>query len=309
MPKYSLIIPFLLAASPAIAQEETVTAQQEPAIALPAPIRQMLEAAMAGEDEAEIEIVAKYARQAAPLAEAEIDAMLAQHQEQMAAKVEEKRSNPNIFALWAGKLELGGFRSTGSTSEFGFSGTLTAKRQGLMWTHTLYGSADYRRANGETSRERFLASYIPRYRLDERGFIYGLVQYERDPTLGFESRYTGSVGVGYKVIDEEMLKFAVEAGPSLRRAHYTDDGTETKAGVRSSAELEWQLSPTLTFHQTGSAYAEKDVMTLASLTALDAKLISILTARLSYDVLYEKDDKLTEKKLDTLSKVSLIYEF
>lgn len=302
MPKYFLIAPLLLVISP-------VCAQEEPGNALPAPVRQMLEAAMAGEDEAEIEVVAKYARQAAPEAEAEIDAMLAKHQEQMTVKLEEKRSNPRVFALWAGKIELGGFRSTGSTSEFGVSGTLTAKRQGLMWTHTLYASADYRRANGATSRERFLASYTPRYRLNERGFIYSLAQYERDPTLGFESRYSGSVGIGYKVIDLDAMKLAIDAGPSLRRSHYTDDGTETKLGGRSSAEFEWRLSPTLTFHQAGSAYAEKDVMTLASLTALDAKLISILTARLSYDVLYEKDDKLTEKKLDTLSKVSLIYEF
>lgn len=277
---------------------------------LPQPVRQMLEAAISSEDEAEIAIVAKYAKQAAPGFEEEIDGMVTNYQETKAAALQKTRSNPDVLALWKGKLELGGFRSTGSTSEIGLSASATAKRQGLEWTHVLYASLDYRRANGETSKERLVASYAPRYLLSERGFAYGLAQYERDPSLGYESRYSASAGIGYTVVDTDDKSLSVDIGPSLRRVRYTDeDGSETKLGARSSIDFEWIFSPTLTFHQTGSAYVEKNVTTLSSLTALDAKLISVLTARFSYDVLYEKDDRLFDKKLDTLSKASLIYEF
>ncbi|MGD9811333.1 MAG: DUF481 domain-containing protein [Sphingobium sp.] len=45
------------------------------------------------------------------------------------------------------------------------------------------------------------------------------------------------------------------------------------------------------------------------MSAFDAKLISVLTARLSYNVQYETDSRLTSRRLDTLSKVTLIYDF
>lgn len=297
----TLPVVLCIAPVPALAQSE---------MALPEPVRKMLESAIASKNDAEIATIAKYARETAPEAQAEIDAMVQKHKEVEAAAIEEKRSNPNIFALWKGKVELGGFRSTGSSSEVGVAASATAKRRGLKWTHVLHAAVDYRRANGQTSKDRILASYTPRYDLSARSFIYGLAQYERDPSLGFESRYTGSAGIGYRLIDTDTMSLTLDAGPSLRRVHYAQDGTKTKWGARSSADFEWAISPTLTFRQTGSAYAEQDILTLSSLTALDTKLISVLTARLSYDVLYEKDDRLLDtSKLDTLSKVSLIYEF
>jgi len=297
----TLPIAMCIAAAPALAQSKT---------ALPEPVRKMLETAIASKNDAEIATIAKYARKTAPDAQAEIDAMVQQHKEVKAAATEQKRNDPNIFALWKGKVELGGFRSTGSSSEVGVAASATAQRRGIKWTHALHAAIDYRRANGTTSKDRILASYAPRYDLSTRNFIYGLAQYERDPSLGFESRYTGSAGIGYRVIDSDTMSLTLDAGPSLRRVNYTQGGAETKWGARSSADFEWTISPTLTFRQTASAYTEQDILTLSSLTALDTKLISVLTARLSYDMLYEKDDRLLDtSKLDTLSKISLIYEF
>jgi len=297
----ALPVALCIANTPALAQSEA---------GLPGPVRTMLEAAIAGKNDAEIAVIAKYARNAAPEAQAEIDAMVQQHTEAKAAAIEDKRSNPNIFALWKGKVELGGFRSTGSSNEVGIAASATAKRRGLKWTHELHAAVDYRRANGTTSKDRILASYTSRYDLSPRSFLYGLAQYERDTSLGFDSRYTGSAGIGHRLIDTEKMTLTLDAGPSLRRVYYIDDSSKTKWGARSSADFEWAISPTLTFRQSASAYAEQDILTLSSLTALETKLISVLTARLSYDVLYEKDDRLLEdSKLDTLSKVSLIYEF
>ncbi|KAK0338944.1 hypothetical protein LTR94_036529, partial [Friedmanniomyces endolithicus] len=53
-------------------------------------------------------------------------------------------------------------------------GTTVSYRAGLQWSHKLTAAADYRRANGVTSRERYFAGYEPRYEFDPRGFAYGL---------------------------------------------------------------------------------------------------------------------------------------
>lgn len=279
----------------------------------PEEVRQMMIEALANGNDTEISTVAKYAIKVAPQAANAIQKLVDERKAAQQEAKQERLANADIFALWKVKAELGGFRSTGSTNEFGISANLSARREGLQWTHVLYGSTDYRRSNGRTSTERFIASYAPQYRFDKRGFVYGLAQYEHDPFLGYDSRYSGSLGVGYKLIDSKRLNLSVDVGPSLRHIIYVndgiDDGRETKLGARTSADLEWKLSPTLTFRQTASGYAEKDVQSLTALSALDTKLISVLTARFSYNVIYETDNKLADRKLDTLSRVSLIYEF
>ena len=271
-----LILMSFLFAAPALAADPVL---------LPSSVREMLEAAIANGSETEIATVAKIARQTNPTSGDEIQRMV---------------------NSWK---EAGGFRSTGSTSELGLSGTATATRAGLQWTHKLSATADYRRANGVTSRERYLASYEPRYQFDPRGFAYGLTQFERDTSIGYDERYTGSVGIGYKLIVSQPLDLQVDIGPSVRHAKYLTGERETKLAARGSMAAVWRLSPTLTLKQTAAGYAESEVYSLNSLTAIETKVAARLSAALSYNVQYESETLLSARDLDTLSRLTLTYDF
>src|SRR3546814_13456060 len=109
---------------------------------------------------------------------------------------------------------------------FGVSGSLNLTRQGLHWRHVLRAHADYRRANGETSQEHFLFAYEPRVQINDKAFAYGLVQYERDPIIGFDNRYTASAGSGYYNIRNERLGLSLVAAPSFLPFIYHDNGVE-----------------------------------------------------------------------------------
>jgi putative salt-induced outer membrane protein len=284
-------------------------AQDLPPLPLPPAARAMLEQAIAGGDEADIAAVARIAKKTYPRAAAEINALVDARSERVAERRKERIQAAGVFDLWKGRGELGGFRSTGSTSEVGISAGLAITRTGLEWTHKLSGSIDYRRAQGQTSRERIVLAYEPRYQFDPHGFTYGLAQYERDPIIGFDARYTGSVGIGYKILDSRRLTLSIDSGPSLRRVVYPDDSSETKAGLRSSMDFAWKLNPQLTVRQTASGYIESSNGSANALTALDARIIAKLSARLSYNIQYESENRLTNERLDTLSKVTLIYDF
>ncbi|WP_336963300.1 DUF481 domain-containing protein [Sphingobium aquiterrae] len=284
-------------------------AQDLPPPPLPPAARAMLEQAIASGDEADIAAVAKIARKTYPRSTAEISALVNARSERVAERRKEMIQSADIFELWKGRGELGGFRSTGSTSEVGISAGLAITRTGLKWTHKLSASADYRRASGQTSRERIVAAYEPRYQFDPRGFAYGLMQFERDPIIGFDARYTGSAGIGYKLLDAKKLNLSIDAGPSVRRVDYPDDSTETKAGLRSSIDFAWKLNPQLTLRQTASGYIESSNESANALTALDARIIARLSARFSYNLQYESENRLTPERFDTLSKVTLIYDF
>jgi putative salt-induced outer membrane protein len=284
-------------------------AQDLPPPPLPPAARAMLEQAIAGGDEADIAAVAKIAKKTYPRSSAEISALVNARSEKVAERRKDLIQSASIFELWKGRGELGGFRSTGSTSEVGISAGLAITRTGLKWTHKLSASADYRRAYGATSRERIVAAYEPRYQFDPKGFAYGLTQFERDPIIGFDARYTGSAGIGYKLLDDKKLTLSVDAGPSLRHVAYPDNSTETKAGVRSSIDFAWKLNPQLTLRQTASGYVESNNESATALTALDARIIARLSARFSYNLQYESQNRLTSERFDTLSKVTLIYDF
>jgi putative salt-induced outer membrane protein len=292
--------PALLFAAPALADAPPL---------LPPAVREMLEAAIANGNENDIATVAKLARQTNPGSADEISRMVQSWKDRTKRTREAVIREASFTQLWSGRIEAGGFRSTGSTSELGLSGTVSIKRTGIQWTHELAASADYRRANGIVSRDRYVASYQPRYQFDPRGFAYGLVQFERDPSIGYDSRFTASSGIGYKLIVSTPLDLQVDVGPSVRHASYTTGETETKLGGRGSLDLAWRLAPNLTFKQTASGYAESDVFSFTALSALETKVASNWAVRLSYNVQYESESLLTDKAFDTLSRVTLTYDF
>lgn len=272
-------------------------------------VREMLEAAIANGNETEIATVAKIARQTNPQSAGEIQRMVTSWKERTQATHDTVIREARFTELWTGRIEAGGFRSTGSTSEIGISANATVSRTGLQWTHKLTASADYRRANGVTSRERYFGSYEPRYEFDPRGFIYGLGQFERDTSIGYDERYTGSVGAGYKLIMSKPLDLSVDIGPSVRHAKYLTGERETKLGARGSMALAWRATPTLTFKQTAAGYAESDVYTLNSLTSVETKVATRWSAALSYNLQYESETMLSARDFDTLSRLTLTYDF
>lgn len=278
-------------------------------VLLPSAVREMIEAAIANGNETEIASVAKIATQTNPGSADEIQRMVNSWKERKKATHETILREARFSELWTGRVEAGGFMSTGSTSEIGISANLSLKRTGLQWSHKLAASADYRRANGITSRERYTASYEPRYQFDPRGFAYGLAQFERDTSIGYDERYTASTGVGYKLIVSNPLDLSVDVGPSVRHALYVTGQRETKAGARASMDLVWRLAPALTFKQSASGYAERDVYTLNSLTSLETKVGARWAAAFSYNVQYESATLLSDRDFDTLSRLTLTYDF
>ncbi|EZP71474.1 Membrane protein [Sphingomonas paucimobilis] len=276
---------------------------------LPSSVREMLEAAIANGNESEIATVAKIAKQTNPASAEEIQRLVNSWKDRTKATHDTIIREARFSELWTGRVEAGGFRSTGSTSEIGLSGNLSLKRTGIQWSHKLSASADYRRANGVTSRERYTASYEPRYEFNSRGFSYGLAQFERDTSIGYDERYTASAGIGYKLILSTPLDLSVDMGPSVRHAKYVSGERETKLGARGSMDLVWRLAPGLTLKQLASGYAESDVYTLNSLTSIETKVATRWSAALSYNVQYESETLLSARDFDTLSRLTLTYDF
>jgi putative salt-induced outer membrane protein len=73
--------------------------------------------------------------------------------------------------------------------------------------------------------------------------------------------------------------------------------------------LVWRIAPALTFKQVTSGYAESDVYSLNLLTSIETKVGTRWSAALSYNVQYESETLLSARDFDTLSRLTLTYDF
>ncbi|NJC33613.1 putative salt-induced outer membrane protein [Sphingomonas jejuensis] len=291
---------------------EPLPAPEEIAAASPAMnpvLRQMLDAAIGNNNEAEINTVAKYAREAAPNSREEIDGLVRAWSERRLQAQQERLETAGLFDLWKGQGDLGGTRTTGTSNTLGISAGLVLTREGDRWRHRLRGRVDYQEADGESVRDAFLLSYEPRVRIRDGLFVYGLAQYDSDSFLGFDRRLSASGGVGYRVAGPGALSIDVDAGPTYRATRFTDGSEDGSLGGRGSLGLRWTLAEGIRLTNDAALVVDGRSNSFANTAALDAKLLGSLSARLSYNLQYESMPPLGGKTSGTISRASLVYDF
>jgi len=309
---------------PAFAQQADTAGEH--AAALPQPVRDMIEAAIATGDTTKVAVVVEIARKTVPQSRGEIDklykgfldreAELA-HRQVIEAAAALRTATPT--AQWKGKGELGASRATGTSSDLGLTAGITLERKGIAWTHKLRAQFDYQSSNGSTSRERYFVAYEPRYAVHDGLFAYALAQFERDRVQGYAGRYTASGGLGYKVIDGKDVNLAIKGGPTFRYTASTSQDEESRAGALLGLDFGWAISPRVKFTQginavsEGNARAllivESDNTSLDLTSALDTKMSEHLALRLSYQVNYNSKPPAGAVTTGTLSRFSLAYGF
>lgn len=321
-----IAVPFaLLLAAPAaphaqVAETEIDLVRVDPSAGLPrAPridpprippdVRHMIDSALASGNEGEINTVVKYAVRAAPDYTQEIRALQskwrADRERQRVANIR----GAGAFDLWDGRAEVGGFLTTGNTRNTGLSAKLDLTREGLQWRHKVYANADYQESFDIVSRERYAVGYEPNYKFDDRLYAYGALLYESDRFLGYYDRYSASAGIGYGLIRERNMSLDLTIGPALRRTNYVSSELENSVGGRGSIDFDWNIASGLKLTQDASAYIHTVNSTVNATTGVEAKLFGPLSARLSYNLVYESEPQGDRTSFDTISRAALVYDF
>lgn len=301
-----MIFALLLASSGLVNDGATATADQ---VEIPPPIRAMLDAAIASDNEGEVATIVKYARAADP---ASGDAVLRIADAWRAVRAKDREARivrAGWRDLWTGRAQVGGFITTGNSSTAGVTGIFDLTREGLEWRHKLRGQADFQRSLGVTTREHYLAAYEPNWKIDSRRYVYGALQYESDRFFGYSDRYSASAGAGYSAVQTPAVTLNLELGPAFRHTQFTDATVQSSIAARGNVDLDLKLSPGLSVTQDASAYLQRYNSTVSSTTALAAKLIGPLSAQVSYTVQYESEPPLGRVSTDTTSRASLVYTF
>lgn len=283
---------------------------------LPDPVRAVLDAAIAAGSEVEVEAVVRFTKAANPDAGEEIDRIASEYRDARAkekAEAEEKQkaklAEATIWQNWKGEGQVGAMQSSGNTDALGLSGGLALARKGIAWDYRFRAQADYQRTNGSTSMERYVVEMEPQYRIDDRGFAYGLGRWESDRTLGYDTRWNASGGLGYKVIDGKAMTLSLKGGPAWRRTEYRSGLSDDELTGLAGLDFGWQLSPSLRLTQVASTLVGERNTSTNSLTALSAKLSGTLSARIAYSAQIDSHPPTGIENVDTQTRFTLVYGF
>lgn len=295
---------------------------------LPPGVAAILDAALASDDAAGIEAVARFARLAHPQAIGEIDRRIANWRN--AAGFVALASNSlsptpmtnapaftqdtvadavPVIRKWTGEGEIGAFTSSGNAPGVGFVGSVKLLLEGQNWRIGSAGRVDYQEIANVVTRDQTRLSAEPNYKFSQRGYVFGLGQYEKDRFQGFLSRYSMSGGLGYSLFAQDNAKVNVKAGPAWRRTTATTGEQETIVAGLASVDVNVKLTPSLQFTQDASAYVDAHGSTLYTLAALDTKLLGKLKARFSYMVQHETAPETGRVGTDATSRLTLVYGF
>lgn len=285
-----------------------------PDVAMPQDLRAMLEAAIADGDPATIEKMFGYARKARPDALPAIDAMqqahLARAEGETLARAEARRralAQAHLWQYWKGQVEFGATLVEGPTDNLGLLGSLELEREGLDWVHKLQVRADIQDTEGVRSLERIIGSWQPRYAISPSGYAFGLAQFDRDPLLGIESRYSLGVGAGWTLRPSPKFRASLEGGPAYRWTFLGQGERRNRLAVRGTADWTWTLNPRLELSQRLSGFYEEGIFSGLIFSAADSRLTSRLTLRFSYEYRIEEDQFTGISTSGSTSRASLVY--
>lgn len=292
----------------------------------PDAVARLIDAALQSGDAAGLDVVVRYAKQAYPQSAESIDAQIAAFRTVNSAAAPAPAAAPVVAAAqqakteqvkvelaaaikYSGEGELGAFTTTGNAPGIGLAAGLKLTAEGEDWRLGLLGRADYQETSNVVVREQYRFSAEPNYKFNERGYVYGLGQYEQDRFQGFHARYSLSGGVGYSILTDENAKLSVKAGPAWRFTQLVTGMDESVVAGLASVDIKLKLTPTIQLTEAASAYVDEQRSTLFSVAALDSQLIGKLKARLSYTIQYESNPALGRAPTDTTSRLTLVYGF
>lgn len=305
----ALAVPALLANADPVTPGAAPAPVGQDAPDIPPTIRAMLDAAISSGNDGEVTTIVKYARVVDPGSADEVAKLADAWRKERQTRNDFTIREAGFFDLWTGRVEAGGYITTGNTENRGLTGILALQRESVRWRHKITAQADYQESLGVTNREHYLASYEPNFKFSRLGYVYGAAQYESDKFLGYYNRYSASVGAGYSAIKQPNLSLDLELGPAYRSTEFTDDTNESSLAGRGSVNLNWKLTPNVSFAQNASAYVQHYNSTVSSTSSLSAKLFGPLAAKLSYAVQYESEPPEGRRTTDTTGRASLVYSF
>lgn len=208
---------------------------------------------------------------------------------------------------WSGKATLGYLATTGNTETSNLNAGVELGYATGKWAHLLTANSIYSEDSNVTTAEAYKVSMKSERRIDDKQFLFGLVNWRKDRFSSYDQQISESVGYGRRLINNDIHKLNMEIGLGARQSDLVDGTEEDEFILRGGMDYTWAISDTASFVQTVSAEAGDNNTYIEGKSALSASLVGNLALVASYTVKHNTEVVPGTEKTDTYSALSLEY--
>ena len=211
--------------------------------------------------------------------------------------------------LFSGSTEFGYVGTSGNTNtttlNFKFDGTVSYARMAHQFIANAFFSAD----SGNTTGERYLLAYRPKWTIDERQYAWGLVRYSDDRFSGYKYQTSQTVGYGYKFLIGPRHYLDGEVGAGARQEEKVTGEYNAGPVGQVNGLYKYKITEKSNFEQNVFVISGTDNTEVSSFTGLKVSINSSLALSLGLDVKYNSSVPDDKKNTDTKTTANIIYNF
>lgn len=223
-------------------------------------------------------------------------------------------------ADWTGKGEAGLVISSGNTETKTANAKLAIAREDGNWKNSFGLAGLYASDDVGTTADRWEAMTQSDYNFSPKTFWFGAARYEQDEFSGFEyqatlstgmgrkfietdaTKFTGTLGVGYKIIETRAAFDDVTGAPITPRQRQED------AILRGTLDYDHKLTATTSVLNKFIVEAGADNTYVQNELSLQVRMFETLALSVGYAVRHNTDPPFGFEKTDTLTTINLVYE-
>lgn len=210
--------------------------------------------------------------------------------------------------IWTSEISLNAVSQSGNTDTNDFGVAAKVERDIERVRHFAQLTFDYGDTEGEETKNRTFASYQQDRVFNDRWFGFGQVSVELDEFDGFDYRALLNAGVGYDVIDTDVRNWTVRGGPGVRFEQVeTDEDANTEFALFAGSRFQQQINDAVALDLINDVTWTSETSTFFNSAALSAELTNGLSARFSYDVIYETNPPVGAEETDTIARAALVF--
>jgi len=214
-----------------------------------------------------------------------------------------------VESPWSGSAALGYLSTDGNSETTSINADFALAYITGRWTHGLKALAIGGTTSEETIAERYFLGLKSDWAINDRSYLFGLIDIDRDRFSAYDLRTSEALGYGRKLINTETRKWNVEIGAGATQLDPIIGEDISDAILRLATDYHWDFSETAAFDQTVSIEAGDSNTYIESVSSIKAKLYKDLGVRFSYSIKNNSDVPVGIEKTDTFTAISLEYSF
>jgi len=177
------------------------------------------------------------------------------------------------------------------------------------WVHNAGVQALFAEQDSVTSGERYQLDGKSDYRIGERGYVFGKVNYTDDRFTGYDYQASAATGYGHYFSNTDELLLEAFAGLGYRHNALAVGPDDGEAIISLGQNLEWAFTDSTSLNQSLVSEVGDDLTVSRFEISLVSNIIGQLATKIAFQARHISEVPAGRKKTDTQTSVSLVYTF